>query len=165
MIVDNLLQEVFEDLVPWRGPGISAQARDPWTLACQFESENRTLWNCWRIFSKRCRPWNSAARGRAGFCWHLADLLLDSSWGWKRRVFSANLWRANLFFSYLVLCDLCFQFFLCWWGLTSLFDLLFLLIKLLIFILIFHSILSLRIFFLEFECVACFLFRLLIRLL
>ena len=69
--------------------------------------------------------WSSAVQDCAGFCGRPVALLLDSSWSWKRRVSSANLWRANLFFSYLVLCDLCFNFFLCWWGLMSLFDLLF----------------------------------------
>ncbi len=86
VIVDYLFQEVFEDLVPWRGPGVSAQARDLWILACRFESENRTLWNCCRLFPKRCRLWNLAARGWAGYCYHVAALFLDSSWSWKRRV-------------------------------------------------------------------------------
>ncbi len=96
VIVDNLFQEVFEDLVPWRGPGVSAQARDLWTLACRFESENRTLRNCRRLFPKWFRLWNSAARGWAGYCYHVAALFLDSSWSWKRCGFSANLWRANI---------------------------------------------------------------------
>ena len=125
LIVDNLLQEVFEDPVSWRGPGVSAQARDPWTLACRFESENRTLWNCWRLSLKRCRLWNLAARGRAGFCWHSADLLLDSSWSGKRC--ALVLIRGVLICSFLIwfCATYVFNFLLCWWGLTSLFDLLF----------------------------------------
>ena len=124
VIVDNLFQEVFEDLVPWRGPGVSAQARDPWTLACRFESENRTLWNCWRLSLKWCRLWNSAARGRAGFCWHLADLLLDSSWSWKRCVVVLICGVLICSFLFWFCATYVFNFLLCWWGLTSLFNLL-----------------------------------------
>ncbi len=161
VIVDNLLQEVFEDLVSWRGPGVSAQARDPWTLACRFGSENRTLGNCCRLSLKRCRLWNSAARGWAGFCWHLAALTLDSFWSWKRRVLSANLWRADLFFYFFGFVRLMLSIFFCVDAVWSPFPY----NKITDFHFDFSFYFVFENFLLEFECAACLLFRLLIGLL
>ncbi len=160
-----MFQEVFEDLVSWRGPAVSAHARDTWTLACWFESENWTPGNCCRLFWSDVDCENSASWGWAGFCWHLAALLFDSFWSWKCRVFSANLRCANLFFSYLALCHLCFQLFLCRCGLTYLFDLLFFFNKITDFHFGFSFHFVFENFFLEFECAACLLLRLLIVLL
>ena len=124
VIVDNLLQEVFEDLVSWRGPGVFC--------SCSWYSDMSVpIWkwklDTWELLSIiRCDLDCEMQLLEAG----LAFLAFNCSviwqfWSWKRRVV-VLICGVQINFSLVLLRSVFLNFFLLWWGFDVSFGLFFL---------------------------------------